>query len=329
MVDGYGSLTPELQLDALASLGIYPMTGLCALNSYENRVSVFTDENNLRFVVKFYRPQRWSDEQLQEEHDLCHSLKKHHCAISAPIMRDGQSIFHFAGFRFALFESLSARTMDIDNIDFLYDLGSVIGTMHNISSQTVLKKRVKLDVQTMVTSPLTSIKKCAFIPKTIKERLFQLIDDVALQAGAILENNPYHDISLHGDCHPSNILNVDGDPYLVDFDDCKTGPAIQDLWMFLNGTREEKQLQLNMLLDGYQEQFEFNMKELTLIEALRSLRIINYVTWIAFRWYDPAFKQAFPWFSTDQYWKDLLQSLTQQIINMKASELSIYSGYNQ
>jgi len=326
MIDGYGSLTPELQLDALASLGIYPATGLCALNSYENRVSVFTDEDNLRFVVKFYRPQHWSDEQLQEEHDLCHRLKKHNCAISAPIIREGKSIFHFGGFRFALFESLSARTMDIDNIDFLYDLGGAIGAVHNISSQTVLKTRVKLDVQTMVTSPLISLKKCELIPRPIKKRLFQLIDDVALQAGDILKNNPYHDISLHGDCHPSNILNVDGIPYLVDFDDCKTGPAIQDLWMFLNGTTQEKQLQLNLLLDGYQEQFEFNIKELTLIEALRSLRIINYVAWIAFRWYDRAFEQAFPWFATEQYWRDLLQSLTQQLINMNAP---IYSGGNQ
>lgn len=329
MVNGYGSLSPELQLESLASLGIYPTTGLCPLNSYENRVYAFTDENNLRYIVKFYRPQHWSDAQLQEEHDLCHLLKKSHCAISAPIIYEGVSVFHFAGFRFALFECLSARTMEIDNIDLLYDVGAAIGNLHQISSKKALNNRPKLDAQTMVRSQLVNLQHCEFITNSIKGKLFQLIDDVTLQAEAILENNPYKEISLHGDCHPSNILNVDGKPYLVDFDDCKTGPAIQDLWMFLSGTRQEKQLQLNLLLDGYQEQFEFNTNELSLIEALRSLRIINYVAWIAFRWYDQAFRLAFPWFTTDQYWKDLLKSLTQQIINMKGPELSIYSGNNK
>lgn len=328
MLDSYQSLTPEMQLDALASIGIYPLTGLIALNSYENRVYLFTDETEQRYVVKFYRPARWSDSQLQEEHDFCFKLKQSNVDISAPVIVEGQSLFHFAGFAFALFESLSARTMETDNIDFLYDVGVTIGKLHRASSKIVFSQRNQLDVNTMISTPLIEFKKSKNVPKFIKEDLFKAIDDVTLKIETIFAGQCINSIALHGDAHPSNILNLGDIPYLVDFDDCKTGPAVQDLWMFLSGTEQDQRLQLSMLLDGYQEEFEFDLKELALIEALRSLRIINYVIWIDIRWSDPAFKNAFPWFTTDQYWKDLLQSLQQQIIKMNAPALSIYPGFN-
>lgn len=329
MIDGYKSLTPELQLDALASIGIYPQTGLIALNSYENRVYLFTDETEQRYVVKFYRPGHWSGLQLQEEHDFCFQLKQQGAAISAPVVVDGKSLFHFAGFSFALFKSLSARTMETDNIDFLYDVGVAIGKLHHISSKKSFYQRNKLDVSTMITVPFVEFKKSKNIPDFIKEDLFKEMADVALKIETILTAKSYKNISLHGDCHPSNVIELDNIPYLVDFDDCKTGPAVQDLWMFLNGTEQEQRLQLNMLLDGYQEEFEFNIEELTLIEALRSLRIVNYVIWIDLRWSDPAFQRAFPWFTTDQYWKDLLQSLQQQMVYMDAPALSISANFNE
>ena len=328
MLDSYQSLTPEMQLDALASIGIYPLTGLIALNSYENRVYLFTDETEQRYVVKFYRTDRWTDFQRQEEHDFCHHLKDHDVAISAPVIIEGKSLFHFAGFAFALFESLSARTMETDNIDFLYDVGVAMGKLHSNSAQTTLIHRDNLDVDTMISTPLIEFKKSLNIPRFIKDTLFPVIEELTLKIENILQAQSYRKIALHGDAHPSNILNVDNSPYFVDFDDCKTGPAVQDLWMFLSGSEQEQRLQLNMLLDGYQEEFEFDIKELALIEALRSLRIINYVIWIDIRWSDPAFKSAFPWFTTDQYWKDLLQSLQQQIIKMNAPALSIYPGFN-
>ena len=329
MIDHYQSLTPERQLDALASIEVYPKTGLLALNSYENRVYLFTDENNCRYVVKFYRPDHWSDLQLLEEHNFCHHVKRNDVAISAPIEIDGKSLFHFEGFSFALFESLSARTMETDNVDFLYDVGVAIGKLHRLSSKVIFLSRDKLNVETMITTPLVEFKKSAHIPNFIKEALFNVIDDTALKIDKILQSQRYQNIALHGDAHPSNILKSDESPYLVDFDDCKTGPAIQDLWMFLSGTEQEQRLQLSMLLDGYQEEFEFNIEELALIEALRSLRIVNYVIWIDLRWSDPAFQRAFPWFTTDQYWKDLLQSLQLQMIKMDAPALSISPNFNE
>ena len=329
MLDGYKSLTPELQIDALASIGIYPQSGLIGLNSYENRVYLFTDEHDQRYVVKFYRPDRWNNLQLQEEHDFCLKLKKHHVAISAPVVVNGKSLFHFLGFSFALFESLSARTMETDNIDFLYDVGIAIGKLHRISSNNVFLHRDTLDVKSMITTPLIEFKKSENIPNFIKTKLFNSINDVTQKIEKCLHIKSYHSISLHGDAHPSNILNLDNTPYLVDFDDCKTGPAVQDIWMFLNGTLQDQQLQLSMLLDGYQEEFEFNVEELALIEALRSLRIVNYVIWIDSRWSEPAFQRAFPWFATDQYWKDLLQSLQQQMIKMDAPALSLNPNFNE
>ncbi len=322
----YLSLTPELQLDALASIGIYPESGLIALNSYENRVSLFTDENKIRYVVKFYRPQRWQQEQLQEEHQFCLELYKQGCYLAAPVEINGQSLFFFQGYYFALFQSLSARTMEPDNIDQLFEVGASLGKMHRIGAQGRFQYREPLNVQTMLSAPIQALQTSELIPVFIREPLFAALN--TLEQKVIKQFNPGSEsIRLHGDCHTSNIL-VDGEqPYFVDFDDCKMGPAVQDMWMLLHGDRQEKQLQLSMLLDGYQEEYEFDAQQLTLIEPLRSMRIINYVNWINKRWSDPAFPKNFPWFTTDQYWKELLQSIKQQILALEEAPLTLQPCY--
>ena len=322
----YLSLTPELQLDALASVGVYPETGLIALNSYENRVFLFTDENKIRYVVKFYRPQRWTQKQLQEEHQFCAELASQACDLSAPVNIEGQSLFLFGDYYFALFKSLSARTMEPDNIDQLYDVGVALGKMHKIGAQGIFQHREPLDIQTMVSMPIAMLQQSTLIPKTLKEPIFSALK--ALEEKIVIAFK--HDckiIRLHGDCHTSNILINDDTPYLVDFDDCKMGPAIQDIWMMLSGNKQEKQLQLSMLLDGYQEEYEFDGKELALIEPLRSMRIINYVSWINKRWSDPTFPRNFPWFTTDQQWQEFLQSLEQQILAIDDSPLTLQPSY--
>lgn len=322
----YLSLTPEVQLDALASIGIYPESGLTALNSYENRVSLFTDENKIRYVVKFYRPQRWQKEQLQEEHQFCFELHKKGCHLAPPIKIDGQSLFVFQGYYFALFQSLSARTMEIDNIDQLFDVGVSLGKMHRIGAQGSFQYREPLDVQTMLSAPIQALQISELIPGFIHKPLFAALN--TLEQQVIQQFKPDSKIiRLHGDCHASNILINDTSPYFVDFDDCKMGPAIQDLWMLLSGDRQEKQLQLSMLLDGYQEEYEFDTQQLALIEPLRTMRIINYVNWINKRWSDPAFPMNFPWFTTDQYWKELLQSLQQQIMILEEAPLTLQPCY--
>jgi Ser/Thr protein kinase RdoA (MazF antagonist) len=321
----YLSLTPERQLDALASIAIYPVTGLLALNSYENRVFLFTDENNIRYVVKFYRPQRWNKEQLQEEHQFCLELHKNGCHLAPPVAINGESLFYFQGYYFALFQNLSARTIDLENIDQLFEVGAALGKMHRISSQSSFQHREKLDLQTMLCSPIQALQSSELIPCFIRQPLFSAL--TTLEQLVIKHYKPNNIIRLHGDCHASNILVNNNSPYFVDFDDCKMGPAIQDLWMLLNGDRKEKQLQLAILLEGYQEEFEFNAQQLALIEPLRSMRIISYVNWINKRWSDPAFPKSFPWFTTDQYWKELLQSLQQQIITIEEAPLTLQPCY--
>lgn len=323
----YLSLTPELQLDALASVGIYPETGLMQLNSYENRVSLFTDENKIRYVVKFYRPQRWSKAQLLEEHQFCLTLKAAGNCLSEPINIDNKTLFEFQGYYFALFKSLSARSLESDNLDHLYEVGITLGKLHKTSCQGGFKSREQLDIDTLLTQPIAQLKQSSLIPTAIQETLFATVDKVAQLTTELFNKQTFKAIRLHGDCHASNILIDNDTPYLVDFDDCKMGPAIQDLWMLLSGSQQEQQLQLSTLLEGYEQEFEFDSKQLRLIEPLRSMRIIHYVNWINKRWSDPAFPLNFPWFITDQYWKELLQSLQQQIINMQAAPLSMQPNY--
>lgn len=323
----YQSLTPELQLDALASIAVYPESGLISLNSYENRVSLFTDENKIRYVVKFYRPQHWSEEQLKEEHQFCHILYQKGCQIASPIEINKQTLFYFQGYYFALFHSLSARSMELDNIDILYDVGSALGKMHRIAAQGSFQHREALNSETMLSKPIKALRSSPYIPKFIYSELFTILDALEVETKKQFNSHKHKIIRLHGDCHASNILVRDNSPYFVDFDDCKMGPAIQDLWMLLSGTKQEKQLQLSMLLEGYEEEYEFDRKQLCLIEPLRTMRIINYVNWINKRWSDPAFPLNFPWFITDQYWKDLLQSLKEQLISLKEAPISLQPNY--
>jgi Ser/Thr protein kinase RdoA (MazF antagonist) len=323
----YSSLTPELQLDALASVGIHPETGLMQLNSYENRVSLFTDENKIRYVVKFYRPQRWNEAQLLEDHAFSLQLKEQGCLLAEPVSLEDKTLFEFQGYYFALFKSLSARSLESDNLDHLYEVGVTLGKVHKTSSQGTFKTRERIDIKTMLSTPIKQLKESKLVPKFISEELFSTMDKVESLTTELFNKSNFIAIRLHGDCHASNILMDRDTPYLVDFDDCKMGPAVQDLWMLLSENKEEKKLQLSALLEGYEEEFEFDSAQLALIEPLRSMRIIHYVSWINKRWSDPAFPLNFPWFTTDQYWLELLQSLQQQIINMQAPPVSIQPDY--
>ena len=323
----YQYLTPELQLDALASIAIYPESGLIALNSYENRVFLFTDENKIRYVVKFYRPQRWNEAQLKEEHQFCQLLYENGCPVGSPVEIDGQTLFHFQGYHFALFPSLSARTMELDNLDILYDVGCALGKMHRIAAQDSFKHREALDIKTMLSNPIKELRSSLYIPTFIRSSLFTTLETLEREITIQFNHHRHTIVRLHGDCHSSNILVHDNSPYFVDFDDCKMGPAVQDLWMLLSGTTQEKQLRLSMLLEGYEEEYEFDRNQLSLIEPLRTMRIINHVNWINKRWSDPAFPINFPWFITEQYWKELLQSLQDQFVALKETPISLQPSY--
>ncbi|MEL0628466.1 serine/threonine protein kinase [Psychromonas aquatilis] len=318
----YNDLTPECQLDALASIGIYPETGLLALNSYENRVYSFTDENQQRYVVKFYRPQRWNQAQLLEDHAFSQHLLDAGVDLSVPLTFDGQTLHTFAGYQFAIFNNLSARTLAVDNIDSLYDVGVSLGKMHKAGANFKFTQRPDLDIKKTLQSAIQNLATCEYIPNVIHEQFFLTLSQI--QAKIDSKSLPQLAmIAIHGDAHASNILLKNEQPFWVDFDDCKMGPAIQDIWMLLHGDKHEQQLQMSMILDGYQEEYEFDNEEFAVIEILRTMRIINYVSWINIRWSDPAFSRNFPWFITDQYWKELLQSLQQQLVSLDEAPFTL------
>lgn len=322
----YQDLNPECQLDALASIGIYPETGLLALNSYENRVYSFIDENQRRYVVKFYRPQRWSEQQLLEEHAFTDRLLQAGLNLSSALNIEGKTLQQFAGYYFSLFENLSARSLEVDNIDSLYDVGITLGKLHKVGAKHQFNTRPTLNIQAVISEASAGLMNCAFIPAVIKEPLFEVIGKIQSKlANASFSSLPM--IAIHGDAHASNILLKERQPYWVDFDDCKMGPAIQDIWMLLHGDREDQQLQLAMILEGYQEEYDFDNKQLLQIQALRTMRIINYVNWINSRWTDPAFSRNFTWFTTDQYWKELLQSLQLQLTLLDEEPLALQPQY--
>ena len=312
----YDNLTPDLILDAVESIDFVCSGNLLALNSYENRVYQVGIEDAPPLITKFYRPKRWSDESILEEHQFSEELVNHEIPVVAPLAdASGKTLHHFKNFRFALFRRWGGRALEIGRLDQLEWMGRFIGRFHAISACRAFQHRPILTVETQAIQPYHFLTKHDFIPAYLKENYDAVIKALCEkmmmrfeEAGAIPP------IRLHGDLHAGNILwNDDEGPHIVDLDDCCMGPAIQDLWMLLAGDENQVQLQLEYLLRGYRAFHDFNFSELSLIESLRTLRMIQYSGWLATRWQDPAFPRHFPWFNTPHYWQEQLHQLQGQL----------------
>lgn len=310
----YSNLDPSLILDAIESVGLRCSGSLTALNSYENRVYQVGIEDNPPLIVKFYRPFRWTDEAIIEEHQFATELVTHEIPVIAPMeLANGNTLHHYQDFRFALFPRKGGRALELDNLEHLEWMGRFIGRLHAVGACKPFNHRIQLNVKTYGYTPYQFILENNFIPSELKhnfcfimEAILPKLEECFREAGAI-EN-----IRLHGDCHAGNVLWNDAGPHIVDLDDCLSGPAIQDLWMLLSGNREQTEVQLDRILDGYCEFSDYNPRELYLIESLRTLRMIHYTGWLAKRWEDPAFPLNFPWFNTPRYWQDQLHHLNEQ-----------------
>jgi len=328
----YADLTPDVVLDALDSVGFRGDGRLLALNSYENRVyQVWLEEAatngpaalpNASVVAKFYRPARWTDAQILEEHAFALELAEREIPVVAPLLLEGgRTLNTFGGFRFAVFPRRGGRTPELEDRDTLEWMGRFIGRIHAIGALRPFVERPTLDIESFGTEPRNWLLAHNFIPadllaawSSVVEQALQGVARCYERAGAVPA------LRLHGDCHAGNVLwTEDGEtrgPHFVDLDDCRMGPAVQDLWMLLSGDRAAMAGGLADVLAGYEDFHEFDPRELVLIEALRTLRLIHYSAWLARRWDDPAFPAAFPWFNTQRYWQDRILELREQIALM-------------
>ncbi|HHG3572754.1 TPA: serine/threonine protein kinase [Vibrio parahaemolyticus] len=317
----FDALTPDFMWYALESIGIRAESGFLPLNSYENRVYQFTDEERRRYVVKFYRPERWSNEQIQEEHDFTLELIDNEIPVAPPVRINGNTLHHYQGYGFALFKSVGGRQFEVDNLEQLEGVGRFLGRIHKVGSRQAFQHRPTIGLQEYLYQPREILQNANMIPMHLESSFFNDLD-MLIKAIENHWQDSFTTIRLHGDCHPGNILWRDG-PMFVDLDDSRNGPAVQDLWMLLNGERQDKLMQLDIILEAYQEFCDFNAAELKLIEPLRGLRMVHYMAWLAKRWHDPAFPLAFPWFNEPKYWEGQVLAFKEQIASLEEAPLSL------
>ena len=324
----YAGLTPDTLLNAVDSTGRRTDGTLLALNSYENRVYQIGVEDSPPLVAKFYRPGRWSDAAILEEHAFAAELVEQEIPVVPPLADPaGRTLYEFAGYRFALFPRQGGRAPDLESPDQLEWLGRFLGRIHAVGAAVRFQHRRHIDAATLGQEPRDWLLTTEFLPTELKARYKEVTEQLLLGVARCYGRaGRFTPIRLHGDCHPGNLLWTDAGPHFVDLDDCGSGPAVQDLWMLLSGEREEQQLQLSHVLEGYRQFMDFNPLELWLTEALRSLRIIHYAAWIARRWDDPAFPLAFPWFAAPRYWEEHVQVLREQIPLLDEPPLDIDFG---
>lgn len=319
----YANLSPDEVLNSIEQFDYNCDGRLLALNSYENRVYRVGLDDGSSIVAKFYRPHRWSNDAILEEHTLTLELAELEIPVVAPLTIAGKTLLQTEHFRIALFKNRGGRAPDLEDFDQLEQMGRFMGRIHQVGKAQAFEYRPSLTIQTFGYDARDFVLSNNFIPPELVDAYQSLTQQLLVEAEQCYERAG--DISLircHGDCHPSNVLWTDDGPHIVDFDDARMAPAVQDLWMFLAGDRADRTAGLDAVLSGYTEFCDFDARELHLIEALRTLRLIHYYGWLAKRWNDPAFKIAFPWFNTQRCWEDHILSLREQAALLHEPPLS-------
>jgi Ser/Thr protein kinase RdoA (MazF antagonist) len=309
----YDALTPDVMLDAIETLGFHCDGSFLALNSYENRVYQVGIEDQSPIIAKFYRPGRWPVDAIQEEHDFSLALAEQEIPVVTPYIRADQTLHQYADFLFAVFPRQGGYWPEFNHSDDRLQFGRLMGRIHAVGACKQFQHRPALTIKSFGNESRDWLLQSGFIPPELINAYTSLSDDLLLQIEACFQRaGDITNIRLHGDCHAGNILWTDDGPHFVDLDDCRMGPAIQDLWMLLSGEREDKTIQLEDFLEGYTEFHDFDAAELNLIEALRTLRLMHYAAWLGKRWHDPAFPRNFPWFNEQRYWEEHILTLREQ-----------------
>lgn len=318
----YGQLTPERLLDALEAVGLRPDGRLLAMNSYENRVYQLWMDDGPPVVAKFYRPGRWSDAQILEEHAFAAELAAHELPVVAPLPLGDGTLLRHGDFRFAIYPRRGGRAPELDDPAVLRWLGRLLGRIHRVGAVSRFAHRETVSVALLGEASRQTLLEGGWIPDELLPAWRSIADRAIDGARAAFERagSPAL-LRLHGDCHAGNILWTDEGPHFVDLDDARNGPAVQDLWMLLSGDAMAMATQMREVLAGYETFQPFDRRELLLLEALRTLRLLHYSAWIARRWADPAFPAAFPWFGTGRYWQDRVLELREQVAAMEEPAL--------
>ena len=342
MTHAFEALTPDLVLDALDTVGLRGDGRLMALSSYENRVYQVQLEDGTSVIAKFYRPERWSDAQILEEHGFAAELMEFEVPMIGPLVLNSTTLHHFGGFAFSVSPRRGGRAPELDDGEVLEWIGRFLARIHQVGARQPFVHRPALNVQSFGVEPMQWLLEHDRVPLDVQSAwtrecqvAIDLIAACALSTGATGQNDQnssgWRSIRLHGDCHPGNILWTPAEaaaalgpgPHFVDLDDARMGPAVQDFWMLLSGDRSQRTRQLGMLVDGYEQFREFDRTELALIEPLRTLRLIHYSAWLARRWDDPTFPANFPWFGSSDYWQGQVQMLQDQIEAMQEEPLIV------
>ena len=325
----YDTLTPDALLDAMEQAGFDVSGRLFALNSYENRVYQIGLEDARPVIAKFYRPGRWSEDQIREEHRFTRELLDADIPVVAPMtMPSGDTLGKHQDFLFAVFPQRGGQAPDTSVTDTLYRLGQWLGQMHNIGATAPFRHRNEMSLLEGIETANRVLTEGNWIPADLRPAWDSLIPDLIRGCAARIEEaGETESLRIHGDCHAGNILCRDEQMLFVDFDDCRTGPAIQDMWLLLNGEDSERGAQLGELLEGYEMFRDFNRRERHLIEPLRCYRQINHCAWLARRWDDPAFPRFFPWFGQPRFWSDQILSLREQLAALQAPSLALPGQY--
>ena len=323
MTHPFEGLTPDCVVDCVEAIGLRSDLRLLALNSYENRVYQVGLEEAEPVIVKFYRPGRWTREQILEEHAFAQELVGNGLSVVAPMEIHGATLQEAQGFLIAAFLRRGGHAPELDNFDHLLGLGRTLGRMHGVGGSADFAERIDYTLERWLIEPLNYLS-TEWVPNELLPAWDSLGKDLVDRAARLMKDYaPREGIRLHGDCHVGNILWRDDTPHFVDLDDCVTGPAIQDLWMFLSGDRAQRELQLAELIAGYTEFNDFDPREIKWIEALRTARMVYYSAWLARRWGDPAFPAAFPWFRKERYWADQILALREQLALLQEEPLRL------
>jgi len=321
----FQTLHPDTIMDALFEQGIRVDSGLTPLNSYENRVYQFQDEDRRRYVVKFYRPQRWSAEQISEEHQFAHELMNDEVPVAAPLEFNGQTLLTHQGYYYAVFPSLGGRQFEADNLDQMEWVARYLGRLHQTGRKKTFTSRPSIDVNEYLIEPRHVFELSTLIPSGLKAAFLNATDSL-IEAVMAQWHTRFDLLRLHGDCHAGNILWRDG-PLFVDLDDARNGPAVQDLWMLLNGDKAERRMQLETIIEAYEEFSEFKTDEIALIEPLRAMRMVYYLAWLIRRWDDPAFPKNFPWLTGEDYWHRQTLTFIEQVKVLQEPPLQLTPMY--